>query len=283
MISARDINKTFGEAKALSAVSLHVKPGEMVALIGASGSGKSTLIRMLSGLDGADADSGPIFLGAATIQDRGAVSRKIRAARVGIGVIFQGFNLVGRLSVETNVLLGALGRVPLWRALSRRFGAGERALAREAMAKVGILETAGRRASTLSGGQRQRAAIARALAQKAQVILADEPIASLDPESSRRVMEILGKLNREEGMTIVVSLHQVDYAKKYCPRAVALAGGRVFFDGPSSALTREKMGQIYGGEALAELYGDEAERLAPQGAPRERASGDAPWEAASWN
>ncbi|MDR3155100.1 MAG: phosphonate ABC transporter ATP-binding protein [Deltaproteobacteria bacterium] len=256
MIQIQNLNKTFAGAPALQGLSFSVGKGEMVALIGASGSGKSTLIRHMSGLVQGDPESGSIVLGGDVIQEKGVVSKRIRDIRAGIGVVFQGFNLVGRLSVETNVMLGALGRAPLWRSLLACFGQEERSLAFSAMEKVGILETAGRRASTLSGGQRQRVAIARALVQRAKVILADEPIASLDPETSRKIMEILRDLNREDGFTVVVSLHQVDYARKYCPRAIALKSGMKVYDGPSQDLTPELMREIYGGR-LEDFQSDE--------------------------
>jgi phosphonate transport system ATP-binding protein len=249
MIQVDNLNKTFGKTKALSQVNLHIESGEMVALIGASGSGKSTLIRHMSGLAASDKASGSLLMGGDVVQCQGVISRRIREIRTGIGVIFQSFNLVERLSVENNVLLGALGRTSLWRCLTTRFNKADRVLAQLAMERVGIQQTARRRASTLSGGQKQRAAIARALVQKASVILADEPIASLDPESSRNVMEILRKLNQEEGITVVVSLHQVDFAKKYCTRAVALAAGRIRYDGPSKGLNSSLLKEIYHSES----------------------------------
>jgi phosphonate transport system ATP-binding protein len=171
---------------------------------------------------------------------------------------------VDRLNVENNVLLGALGRTPLWRCLTARFRRDDRDLARVAMERVGILQTSKRRASTLSGGQKQRAAIARALVQKAQVILADEPIASLDPESSRNVMDILRRLNREEGITVVVSLHQVEYARRCCDRSVALVGGRIRYDGPSGGLTPKLLREIYlaGGDGP---FPEEEAAFAPPG------------------
>ncbi|MDR2198656.1 MAG: phosphonate ABC transporter ATP-binding protein [Deltaproteobacteria bacterium] len=245
MIRVENLNKTFGTNKALDDVNLHIGPGEMVALIGASGSGKSTLIRHMSGLSASDKLSGPLTLGGKIVQSEGVISGRIKEIRAGVGVIFQSFNLVERLSVENNVLLGALARTSMWRCLSTCFCQEDRLLAAQAMEKVGIAGTARRRASTLSGGQKQRAAIARALVQKAQVILADEPIASLDPESSRNVMEILSRLNQEDGITVVVSLHQVDFAKKYCSRAVALSSGRIRYDGPTSGLSSCLLKEIY--------------------------------------
>ncbi|MDR1040861.1 MAG: phosphonate ABC transporter ATP-binding protein [Deltaproteobacteria bacterium] len=246
MLDIVNLNKTFGKTKVLADINLKVGRGEMVALIGASGSGKSTLMKHISGLVAADRDSGHVAVGGRSVQCGGLVCGDIRKTRTDIGVVFQQFNLVSRLSVTTNVLLGALGRTPLWRSLLLAFRQGDRELAVEALRKVGIADKADQRASTLSGGQQQRAAIARALVQKASVILADEPIASLDPESSIMVMELLRKLNREEKITVLVSLHQVDYAIKYCTRAVALCCGRILYDGPCESLTAEKMKAIYG-------------------------------------
>jgi phosphonate transport system ATP-binding protein len=216
----------------------------MVALIGASGSGKSTLLRDIAGL--AAGDRGRILVMGKVVQQQGHIRGDIRKIRTRIAVVFQQFNLVDRLSVLTNVMLGALGRLPLWRTLLRRFPEDVRALALDSLARVGIRDKSFQRASTLSGGQQQRAAIARALAQKASVLLADEPIASLDPESARRVMEILSDINQKDGMTILVSLHQVDYAIQCCPRAVALKNGRVVYDGSSAALTPAFLRDIYG-------------------------------------
>jgi phosphonate transport system ATP-binding protein len=163
-----------------------------------------------------------------------------------VGFIFQQFNLVGRLSVMTNVLAGLLARVPAWRSLILRFTPSEKAEAWRALQSVGIEGIAWQRASTLSGGQQQRVAIARALVQHARLILADEPIASLDPESARNVMEILARINREQGITVLVSLHQVQFARRYCPRTVALRLGEVVYDGPSADLTPQLLRQLYG-------------------------------------
>ena len=227
----------------------------MVALIGASGSGKSTLLRHLAGLTEADrGGSSAISVDGRCIQRKGRLARDVRRSRAGIGFVFQQFNLVGRLPVETNVLAGALSRLPLWRTLTGWFPASERERARMAMARVGIAELSQQRASTLSGGQQQRAAIARALVQGAKVILADEPIASLDPESSRRVMQTLTDLNRQDGITVVVSLHQVDIAVNYCRRIVALRAGRILFDGPPGALTPGILAEVYGGETPEPVF-----------------------------
>ncbi|HEX7892318.1 MAG TPA: phosphonate ABC transporter ATP-binding protein [Ramlibacter sp.] len=249
-IRVRALDKTFGNGrKALQAIELDVRPGEMVALIGASGSGKSTLLRHIAGLMAADRGAGCIELHGRKVQQDGRIAADIREVRAGVGFVFQQFNLVDRLPVLVNVLAGTLHRVPLWRSLLRWFTPEQKAHAVEALRRVGIAECCHQRASTLSGGQQQRAAIARAMVQGARVILADEPIASLDPESSRRVMDILARVNQEDGCTVVVSLHQVNVAMRYCARTVALHHGRIVYDGPSAALTPALLRDLYGAEA----------------------------------
>ncbi len=246
-LSVRNLSKSFGAPQlALANVSLEIAPGEMVALIGASGSGKSTLLRHISGFIGADRGSGEARVGDQVMQSDGRVARDIRHLRAQVGFVFQQFNLVGRLSVMTNVLAGLLTRVPAWRSLIMHFTREERAEAWLALRSVGIEDIAWQRASTLSGGQQQRVAIARALVQHARIILADEPIASLDPESARNVMEILARINREHGITVLVSLHQVQFARRFCPRTVALRLGEVVYDGPSAELTAPLLRNLYG-------------------------------------
>jgi len=250
-IEIRNLHKTFPSCKALDDVSLTIRQGEMVALIGASGSGKSTLLRHLSGF--VAADSGEIAVLGRSVQASGRIDRNIRSLRAEIGFVFQQFNLVNRLSVMTNVLVGLLYRTSLFRSLLMRFSVAERQRALEALASVGIEKSAWQRAATLSGGQQQRAALARCLVQQARIVLADEPIASLDPESARNVMELLARMNRERGCTVLVSLHQVEFAIKYCPRTVALHRGRVVYDGPSTALTPQLLGELYGAD-VDELF-----------------------------
>jgi phosphonate transport system ATP-binding protein len=240
-------SKTFdGGRRALCDVSLSVRPGERVALLGASGSGKSTLLRTLCGLETLDAQGGSIEVFGRSLQAQGRVAADIRAQRRQVGIIFQQFNLVGRLPVLTNVLTGLAAELPLWRAALNRFTREEQARALDALASMGLGEQAFQRASTLSGGQQQRAAIARTLVQGARLLLADEPVASLDPESTRRVMELLTALNREQGMTLIVSLHHVGIAQRYCERVVALREGQLVFDGPTSALTPAFLRDLYG-------------------------------------
>lgn len=248
LLAVRDVAKTFGARRALGGVSFEVSAGEMIALIGPSGSGKSTLLRALSGLSVIDRGEGEIHAFGDTVQSNGRLTEPIRAARARIGFIFQQFNLVGRLTLFTNVVLGALGRIAFWRGLLGVWPGETRDAAMAALARVGVAEQAGQRAVTLSGGQQQRGAIARALVQRAAVILADEPVASLDPVQARRVMEILRELNRGDGLTVLVSLHHVDYALRYCDRVIALKDGQIAYDGPVSGLDREALVGIYGPE-----------------------------------
>ncbi|MFV9573987.1 phosphonate ABC transporter ATP-binding protein [Pseudomonas aeruginosa] len=262
VICVDSLNKTFARKQALFNLKLEIQAGEMVALIGASGSGKSTLLHHVAGLARCDRDNGgSIDVLGRRLQASGRLSGEVRRLRADIGYIFQQFNLVNRLSVLDNVLLGFLGRMPRWRGSLGLFSAEQKRQALEALARVGLADLAGQRASTLSGGQQQRVAIARALTQKAEVILADEPIASLDPESARKVMDILADINRHDGKTVVVTLHQVDYALRYCPRAVALKGGRILFDGSSEHLSEGFLNELYGAEGDTPLlFSDRARR-----------------------
>lgn len=268
VIRVESLNKTFGRKQALYDLALSVQPGEMVALIGASGSGKSTLLRHVAGLACGDrSGAGRIHVLGREVQAQGRLSSDVRRLRADIGYIFQQFNLVGRLSVVQNVLLGCLGRTPRWRGTLGLFTVEEKQRALHALKRVGLADLAMQRASTLSGGQQQRVAIARALCQRAKVILADEPIASLDPESARKVMQILADINREDGTTVVVTLHQVDYATRYCQRAVALKGGRIHFDGPTVDLNPNFLNDLYGAGLDTSLLADKPRRPRPQDVP----------------
>jgi phosphonate transport system ATP-binding protein len=255
-VCVRHLSRSFEGRVALSDVSFSVQPGERVALLGASGSGKSTLLRHLCGF--IVADSGYVQVLERTVQSDGRLQPGVRALRSRIGFVFQQFNLVGRLTVITNVLVGQLHRTPWWRSLSMCFSQRQREAALRALAAVGIEQSAWQRAATLSGGQQQRAALARCLVQQAQLILADEPIASLDPESARKVMELLVQLNEQHQCTVLVCLHQVEMALRYCPRTIALDAGRIVYDGPSDALTPSMLARLYAGrgDAMAEPSGD---------------------------
>jgi phosphonate transport system ATP-binding protein len=283
-VEIQSISKTFrGGSAVLRDISLRINHGEMVALIGASGSGKSTLIRSIAGLLPIDAarsaaDSVPfIKVFGIPMQENGRIRASAGKLRARVGVIFQQLNLVPRLSVLTNVCLGCLGQIPRWRGTLSAFSRTEKRRAMQALARVGIAEQALKRGSELSGGQQQRAAIARTLVQGADILIADEPIASLDPSSARRVMDILAALNRQDGITVLVSLHQVEYALAYCPRTIALRGGKVVYDGPSRALTAAFLSELYGAESetlflpgLDETEPAAAHGTLPDSAPRER-------------
>ena len=259
-IQMANVHKSFVKGQpVLRGVSLSIERGEMVALIGASGSGKSTLIRAVAGLLAVDAkdskstsantSSGDIRIFGTVMQRNGRVSSTAKQLRSRVGIVFQQFNLVPRLSVLSNVCFGLLGQVSGWRGTLGIFSRREKQRAMRALRRVGIDQHALKRGSELSGGQQQRAAIARSLTQGSEILIADEPIASLDPSSARRVMDILLDLNRTDGITVLVSLHQVEYALKYCPRTIALREGMIVYDGPSSTLTPDFLGELYGAES----------------------------------
>jgi phosphonate transport system ATP-binding protein len=263
VIDVRRVSKSFERGtRVLDDVTFSVARREMVALIGASGSGKSTLIRALAGLVPIDraaaaaGGGGTIAMFGEPIQRDGRIVSGAKELRVRMGVIFQQFNLVPRLSVLTNVCLGLLGRMPFLRGTLNNFTMDEKRGAMHALDRVGMSKHALKRGSELSGGQQQRAAIARTLVQRAELLLADEPIASLDPASARRVMDIL-----HDGITVLVSLHQVEYALSYCPRAIALKAGKIVYDGPSDELTPTLLSSIYGAE-LSELFPSSLDRPA---------------------
>jgi phosphonate transport system ATP-binding protein len=194
-------------------------------------------------------DSGSVAIFGTALQTDGKNHSKIRFLRSQIGCIFQQFNLVNRLTVIENVLVGNLSRLSVFSSIFHLFSKQEKLQALAALERVGILEQAYKRASMLSGGQQQRVAIARCLVQGAKIILADEPIASLDPESSRKVMELLVELNQESGITVVTSLHQIQVVRNYFHRVIALRTGKVMFDGEILELDDAKLREIYGAAA----------------------------------
>lgn len=255
-----DVGKTFpgGRPPALKGVSFEVQAGERVALLGASGSGKSTLLRLLCGLETLDDGPGRIEIDGRPLQAAGRICDDVRTLRRQVGIVFQQFNLVGRLSVLSNVLTGLAAELPLHRAMLGRFTLEERARALDVLESMGLGEFAFQRAGTLSGGQQQRAAIARSLLQGARLLLADEPVASLDPESTRRVMDLLVGLNHSRAMTLLISLHHVGLARRHCERVLALRDGRLVFDGPTAALTPAFLRDLYGTAADELLAGDDA-------------------------
>jgi phosphonate transport system ATP-binding protein len=241
MLTLEHISRRFGAKTAVSDVSFQVQPGAFVGVIGRSGAGKSTLMRMINRL--IDPSSGRIvFDGTDVSALRGYELRQWRARSA---MIFQQFNLVPRLDVLTNVLLGRISRHPTIPSLFKRFTAAERALAVETLERLDLAASAFQRADTLSGGQQQRVAIARALMQEPSILLADEPIASLDPRNAACVMETLKRINAESGIMILCNLHTIDAARQYSDRIIGMARGRIVFDGSPAQLTAAAMREIY--------------------------------------
>ena len=246
------LTKRFGAICAVDGVAIQIAQGEMVGVIGRSGAGKSTLLRLVNRL--IEPTAGTIcFCDTEVTRLRG---RHLLEWRSRCAMIFQQFNLVKRLDVLTNVLIGRLsyhGTVP---TLFKWFSKEERVLAIQALDRVEVADQALKRVDTLSGGQQQRVAIARALMQRPEIILADEPIASLDLRSATMVMDTLLRINREDGITVIASLHNLPTARTYCNRIIGMAEGKVVFDGSPRALTSEAVCHIYGIEATREELGE---------------------------
>ena len=238
----RGLTRRFGEKVAVDHVSADIPAGQMVGIIGRSGAGKSTLLRMINRLQAPS--SGQILYGTTDVT---ALSGKaLRDWRTACAMIFQQFNLIPRLDVLTNVLVGRLNHRGTFASLLGRFTAAERAMALAALDRFDLLETALVRAGQISGGQQQRVAICRALLQQPQLLLADEPIASLDPRNAQVVMDALRRINREDGLTVLCNLHHLDTARHYCDRIIAMQDGRFMFDGTPAELTAEKVREVYG-------------------------------------
>lgn len=238
-----DVSVTYPNGtRALRGVSLDIAAGEMVSVVGLSGSGKSTLIRTINGL--VPVTSGTVTVGPHAVT--GMRGRRLRETRGHIGMIFQGFNLADRASVYRNVLVGRFAHTPTWRTVLGLSTAQDRELALRALDSVGMLEKVWNRAGQLSGGQKQRVAIARALAQQPSVMLADEPVASLDPPTAHAVMHDLRRVNVEEHLTVLVNIHLMDLARQYTTRMIGLRAGEVVYDGPAADAADHDFEQIYG-------------------------------------
>ncbi|WP_342107431.1 phosphonate ABC transporter ATP-binding protein [Methylobacterium sp. SI9] len=271
MLVIEDLTRQYGDRRAVDGVSLRIEPGSFVGVIGRSGAGKSTLLRLINRL--ADPSAGRILHDGRDVT--GLTGRQLREWRTRCAMIFQQFNLVGRLDVMTNVLMGRLSHVPSHRALLRLWSDADRAMALAALESFDMGEFAGQRADGLSGGQQQRVAIARALVQEPQILLADEPVASLDPRNTRLVMDALADVNRRYGITVLCNLHSLDLARAYCDRLVGLAAGRVVFEGGPFDLTEDVARRLYGLEA-GEVLDDAAEREAEQRAALPGGPGSVP-------
>jgi phosphonate transport system ATP-binding protein len=245
MLVVESLSCRFGAKLAVDNASFVIPPGSFVGVIGRSGAGKSTLLRMINRL--AQPSAGRIlFAGVDVTALRG---RELRRWRAQAAMIFQQFNLAGRLDVLTNVLMGRLSEVPSWRSLLQLWPEKDRAIALSALEQFDIAALASQRADQLSGGQQQRVAIARALVQQPDIILADEPIASLDPRNTRIVMDALLHINKQLGITVMCNLHSLDLARSYCDRLIGMAAGRVVFDGVPAALTDGIARELYDLEA----------------------------------
>jgi phosphonate transport system ATP-binding protein len=236
-VSVRGLRVEFGDVRALDGVDLDVAPGEFVCLVGPSGSGKSTLLRCLNGLQRPTAGE---------VRVAGADPGKAGALRGRIGFIFQNHNLVGRSSVLTNVLTGALARTSPVASLLHVFPRSVRTEALHLLARFGLEDKARARARTLSGGQQQRVAIARALMQRPVLVLADEPVASLDPKLAAGVLGELRALADKEGIPVLCSIHVVALARRFADRIVAVTDGRIVYDGPAAGFTDEEVFTTYG-------------------------------------
>jgi phosphonate transport system ATP-binding protein len=236
-LSVRGLSKSFHGRAAIEDIEFTASRHEFVAVLGPSGAGKTTLFRCITGL--LAADRGTVRIGMSEVTS--TMTRRLRE----VAVIFQQFNLVNRLTALENVLAGRLGYVPAWRGWLRRFDRSDRLLALECLDRVGLLELAMRRADTLSGGQQQRVAIARALAQRPTLIVADEPVASLDPNASTAVLDLLQGIAHSEGVAVVCSLHQVHLARAYADRIVGLSSGRVVFDSPAARFDENAFERLY--------------------------------------
>lgn len=243
MIEIRNVSKTYANGtKGLNHINLTIGRGEFVAIVGLSGAGKSTLLRSMNRLH--DITEGEIVVDGKSIT--AAKGKELRRIRRDIGMIFQSFNLVKRSSVLRNVLAGRVGYHSTLLTLLGRFPKADIDLAFQALDRVGIVQKAYARADELSGGQQQRVAIARVLAQEAKIILADEPVASLDPLTTKQVMDDLKQINAESEITTIVNLHSIDLARQYATRIIGLRAGEVVFDGPVSEATDERFTEIYG-------------------------------------
>src|SRR5690348_6896226 len=263
MLVVDELTCRFGSKTAVDKASFSIERGSFIGVIGRSGAGKSTLLRMINRL--AEPSQGRIlFEGVDVTALRG---KELRQWRARSAMIFQQFNLVGRLDVLTNVLMGRLAEIPSWRSLTQLWPEEDKALAMSALEQFDMAPLAAQRADQLSGGQQQRVAIARALVQEPDIILADEPIASLDPRNTRIVMDALLRINKHFGITVLCNLHSLDVARSYCDRLIGMAAGRVVFDGAPAALTDQVARELYDLEADEVMDGAPAELPAGAAVP----------------
>jgi phosphonate transport system ATP-binding protein len=262
MLVLQGVAKHYGDVRAVHDVNVSIPAGQFVGVIGRSGAGKSTLLRLINRLS--EPTDGRITWQGTDVT--GLRGRELRDWRRRCAMIFQQFNLVGRLDVLNNVLLGRLGYTPGWRAMLKLWSAQDQAIGFAALNQLEIAQLAWRRADHLSGGQQQRVAICRALVQEPDLILADEPVASLDPHNSRVVLDTLARINKHFGLTVICNLHSLELARNYCDRLIGMAGGQLVFDDVPAALTDQVARELYGMEA------DEAIGASVTPAPNEAAA-----------
>lgn len=249
MIKFDKVNKVYPNGlHALKNVSLEIKQGEFVAIIGLSGAGKSTLLRTINRMH--DISEGSLIVNGQEIKN--LKGKDLRTFRRKVGMVFQSFNLVTRTTVINNVLTSRVPDMPLWKSIIGLYSKEDKIIALEALDKVGILDKAYVRADQLSGGQQQRVALARTLAQKPEIILADEPVAALDPITATQVMDDFKKINKELNMSVLINIHHVDLALKYADRVIGIKAGEIVYDGAAKDVTNEVLKQIYGRELAAD-------------------------------
>ncbi|ONI43602.1 phosphonate ABC transporter ATP-binding protein [Candidatus Epulonipiscioides gigas] len=250
MIKFENVTKIYPNGyTGLKDISLTIEQGEFVAIIGLSGAGKSTLIRTINRVH-------DITKGKLTVNDIDVNTLKgkaLRKFRRGIGMIFQSFNLVTRTSVIKNVLTSNVPDLPFWRVLIGAYPKSQKIAALEALDKVGILDKAFVRVDHLSGGQQQRVALARTLAQNPQIILADEPVAALDPITAKQVMNDFKRINKEMNISILINIHHVDLALEYADRVIGVKAGEIVYDGPSNQVDQLVLDNIYGGQEIGKM------------------------------
>ena len=244
MIEFRHVDKVYPNGtKGLIDVNLNIEQGEFVAIIGPNGAGKSTLIRTINRM--IDVTGGQLIVDGTDVMSlNGAAMRKYRRK---IGMIFQSYNLVTRATALRNVLSSMVPDMPFWRVLLGLFTEAQKKKALEALDKVGILDKAYTRCDQLSGGQQQRVALARTLNQNPKIILADEPVASLDPITARQVMQDFVRINKDYNISILLNIHHIDLALQYCDRVIGVRAGEIVFDGPASTITQEQIDYVYNG------------------------------------
>lgn len=249
MIKFDKVNKVYPNGlHALKNISLEIEQGEFVAIIGLSGSGKSTLLRTINRMH--DITEGSLTVNGQEVNRLNG--KDLRKFRRKIGMVFQSFNLVTRTSVIKNVLTSRVPDMPLWKAIIGLYSKEDKVKALEALDKVGILDKAYIRADQLSGGQQQRVALARTIAQNPEIILADEPVAALDPVTASQVMDDFKKINEELNISVLINIHHVDLALKYADRVIGIKAGEIVYDGPSSEVNDDVLTQIYGRELAAD-------------------------------